>query len=58
MTAWLTVFYLGIFGAWLACVIGDRLTLWWREGREDLKIELVDEDDPQMQHVKSWRRRP
>jgi hypothetical protein len=58
MTTWLSTFYLGIFGAWLLVTLYDKLCLWWREGKADLKVELLEHDDPQIQHVKPWRRIP
>jgi hypothetical protein len=58
MTDWLYTFYLGLFGAWLAMTIYDTLFRWWQEGKADLKVEVLDNDDPQIPHVKPWRRLP
>ena len=51
MMNWLAEFYLGIFLTWLAVSAWERLQGWWAEGKHDLKIEYVDQDDPMVQHV-------
>lgn len=51
MMDWLGEFYLGIFLTWLAVLAWDRLQEWWAEGKQDLKIDIVDHDDPIVQHV-------
>ena len=44
--------------AWLAVTIYERLRLWWQEGKEDLKIEVLEHDDPELHNIKSWRGKP
>ena len=46
LTDWACEFFLGLYGAWLATVIWDRLCLWWQEGQAELRIETMEHDDP------------
>ena len=52
MTDWLTKFYLGIFLTWLAVVAWERLQGWWAEGKQDLKIDYVEQNDPMVEHIR------
>jgi hypothetical protein len=58
MINWLSQWYLGLFGAWLAVTVYDRLCIWWREGEAELVITEVEHDDPVVQRAQPWRRHP
>ena len=49
MMDWLAEYYLGIFLTWLAWSAWERLQGWWAEGKQDLKIEYVEQHDPMVQ---------
>lgn len=51
LTNWLCQFFLGIYGAWLAHAIYERLCVWWQEGKAEITLEEVAYDDPQLQGV-------
>ena len=52
MSDWLAQWYLGLFGAWLAVKIYNKRVLWWREGKQDLKVEILEHTDPRIAHIK------
>ena len=45
MSNWLAQFYLGMFGAWISVKIYEQLCRWWKEGKQDLKIEVLHPND-------------
>ena len=52
MMDWLAEWYIGLVGAWLAVVAWEKLQGWWAEGKQDLKIDYVNHDDPMVEHVR------
>lgn len=58
MTDWLSQWYLGLFGAWGLMAIYEGLAQWWREGKQEIKIEEVEHDHRDVQRAQSWRRQP
>lgn len=56
MTTWLAQFYLGIFGAWLAVKIYNKLVIWWQEGKAEIQVEEIEHTDPTTLTIDHTRR--
>jgi hypothetical protein len=52
MTNWLADDYLGLVGAALAVWAWEKLSGWWAEGKQDLKIGYVEQTDPIVERIR------
>lgn len=48
-------FITGMFAAYLAVSAWERVQLWWAEGKQDLKVDYVEHDDPIVQRAAERR---
>jgi hypothetical protein len=55
MLDWSSVFLIGLIGTWIMHSCFVVAGAWWRESKTDMKVELVEHDDPQLQDMKEWR---
>lgn len=49
-----TVFLLGLVVTWMLHSCWDVFKAWWREGKRDIQVEIVDHDDPRIARAKTW----
>lgn len=49
---WTSVFVLGLLAMWMMQSVYAVLCAWWREGRQEVTVEVIENDDPQLNE---WR---
>ena len=54
MLDWSAVFLLGLVATWMLHSCWTVFVTWWREGKEDVQVEIVDHDDPRIERAKTW----
>lgn len=57
MEQWLWEFTMGLSVAWIAVSLFELLVLWWREAKQDFKVEQVGREEL-LHNIKGWRHKP
>ena len=47
-----TVFLLGLVTTWMLHSCWTVFLSWWREGKEEVEVEILDHDDPRLADIK------
>lgn len=48
------VFFLGLIATWMLHSCYEVFLAWWREGKEDMQVEVLEHDDPRLADIKDY----
>jgi uncharacterized membrane protein YciS (DUF1049 family) len=52
-----SMFAIGFLLVWLITCVMDLLKVWWRESKQELKVEVITHEEA-IQNLKGWRGKP